>query len=102
MPLHAKMEPYSLLYGGRKQNAYCRKPNAADNNRYPNLILIVGWFDHLTSLTKYSLLAAPRPHSPISLAEHPDPLGRQVSGDGVLIQTYSGLPTAAAARTTAI
>jgi len=29
-----------------------------------NLILIFGWFDHLTGLTKYSLLTAPHPHSP--------------------------------------
>ena len=29
---------------------------------------------------------APRPHSPVSPAEHSAPLGRRVNGDGVLIQ----------------
>ena len=73
-----------------------------DYHRY--LILIVGRFDRLTGLTKYSLLAAPRPHSPVFPAEHCDPLERRVSGDGMLIQTYTpyGLNAAAAVRITAV
>ena len=41
-------------------------------------------FDRLTGLTKYCLLTAPRPLSPIFPAEQAAPLGRRVSGDGVL------------------
>jgi len=56
-----------------------------------NLILTVGRFDRLTSLTKYSLLAAPRLPSPVSPAEHSAPLGRRVSEDKVLIPRSSPL-----------
>jgi len=48
-----------------------------------HLILIIGRFNRLTGLTKYSLLTVPRPISPVSPA-----LGRRVRGDEVLIQTY--------------
>jgi len=55
-------------------------------------MLIVGRFDRLTRLTKYSLLAAPRPLSPVS------PLGRQVRGDGVLPAPWRGASTDVYAR----
>ena len=53
-----------------------------------NLVSILYGFDRLTGLTKYSLFTAPRPCSPVSPAEQAAPLGRRVSGDRVLIQTY--------------
>jgi len=54
-------------------------------------VLTVRPSDRLTGLTKYSLLAAPRPHTPVSPAEHSAPLGRRVCGDEVLIQRSTPL-----------
>jgi len=62
-----------------------------------HLILIVGRFDHLTGLTKYSLLAAPRPGSPVSPAEHFGEASEWGWGADTVV-----FPTAAAAHITAV